>query len=194
MKMLEFRIAEEGTEVLAEYGGVPIAFTVKSILEVRVIDRGLGGLVLTERPIARPYVKDYDAIEGEGPVRWGRRWDIANWQVLSAFSDQTRVGGCVIAFDTLGVEKLEGRKDVAALWDLRVAPELRGRGIGSALIESAAAWSLRHGCKTFKAETQNINVPACRFYARHGFALGAVNRFAYAEFPDEIELVWYKML
>jgi len=45
-----------------------------------------------------------------------------------------------------------------------------------------------------KAETQNINVPACRFYAKHGFTLGVVNRFAYQEFPDEVELVWYRKL
>ena len=30
--------------------------------------------------------------------------------------------------------------------------------------------------------------------AKHGFTLGAVTRFAYAEFPDEVELVWYKEL
>jgi hypothetical protein len=45
-----------------------------------------------------------------------------------------------------------------------------------------------------KIETQNINVPACRFYAKHGFILGAVNRFAYPELPDEVELIWCKEL
>ena len=45
-----------------------------------------------------------------------------------------------------------------------------------------------------KAETQNINVPACRLYAKHGFALGAINRHAYTELPDEVELVWSKEL
>ena len=49
-------------------------------------------------------------------------------------------------------------------------------------------------CRILKAETQNINVPACRLYAKHGFTLGAVNLFAYAELPDEVELVWYKVL
>ena len=41
-------------------------------------------------------------------------------------------------------------------------------------------------------ETQNVNVRACRFYARQGFALGAVNRDAYPDLPDEVLLLWYK--
>ena len=49
-------------------------------------------------------------------------------------------------------------------------------------------------CRTMKVETQNINVPACRLYAKHGFALGVINRHAYAELPDEVELTWYKRL
>jgi hypothetical protein len=45
-----------------------------------------------------------------------------------------------------------------------------------------------------KAETQNINVPACRLYAKHGFVLGVINRYAYAALPDEVELIWCKEL
>jgi hypothetical protein len=43
-------------------------------------------------------------------------------------------------------------------------------------------------------ETQNINVVACRFYARQGCALRTVNHMAYAEFPNEVQLLWYKDL
>jgi len=43
-----------------------------------------------------------------------------------------------------------------------------------------------------KVETQNANVGACRFYARHGFVLRAANRFAYPLFPAEIQLLWYR--
>ena len=45
-----------------------------------------------------------------------------------------------------------------------------------------------------KVETQNVNVPACRFYARQGCVLGAINRFAYPDLPDEVQLLWYKTL
>ena len=109
-------------------------------------------------------------------------------------STVARQGGCVIAHDTPGVHKLEGRTDIAVLWDIRVAPQNRGKGIGGSLIEAAIAWSKRHKCRRLKVETQNINVPACRFYAKHGFTLGAINRYAYTEFPDEIELIWCKEL
>jgi hypothetical protein len=49
-------------------------------------------------------------------------------------------------------------------------------------------------CRKLKVETQNINVPACRFYASQGCVLAAVNRMAYREPQDEIQLLWYKDL
>lgn len=45
-----------------------------------------------------------------------------------------------------------------------------------------------------KVETQNINVPACRLYSKCGCVLGLMNRNAYEEFPDEVELLWCKEL
>jgi len=45
-----------------------------------------------------------------------------------------------------------------------------------------------------KVETQNINVPACSFYRRMGCTLGSIDRFAYAELPDEAQLIWLKEL
>jgi hypothetical protein len=45
-----------------------------------------------------------------------------------------------------------------------------------------------------KIETQNINVPACRFYQRMGAQLGEIHRFGYAEVPSvahEVMLNWY---
>jgi len=45
-----------------------------------------------------------------------------------------------------------------------------------------------------KVETQNINVPGCRFYAKQGCELGAIHRYGYAGCPDiahEAMLFWY---
>ncbi len=36
----------------------------------------VGGVVLDEVPVERPWVKDYDAIKGEGPTRWPKRFDV----------------------------------------------------------------------------------------------------------------------
>jgi streptothricin acetyltransferase len=192
--MIEPDIIEESVEDLPAYSLVPISFEVRAVLDVEVVDQGLGGFVLTERKNETPYVKDYDALPGAGPTRWAARWDISNWGVISAFVNGSRVGGCVVAYDTRGVDKLEGRKDIAALWDLRVHPDYRRKGIGSRLLQAAVAWARKRHCRLFKVETQNINVPACRLYANEGCVLGLVNRYAYEEFPGEVELVWYKQL
>lgn len=188
--LANLRIEQESRAILPQYVQIPIAFEVVSVLDVHAVEHGLGGLVLTERRLETSYVKDYDAAESEGPSSWAKRWDISNWGVLSAYRNGERVGGCVIAYDTQGVEKLEGRKDVAALWDIRVHPAFRRAGVGARLFEATIAWAWERQCRRLKVETQNINVPACRFYAKHGCALASINRFAYAAFPDEVELVW----
>jgi GNAT superfamily N-acetyltransferase len=89
---------------------------------------------------------------------------------------------------------LEGRRDLSLLWDIQVAPDARGRGVGSALFERVEAWALAQGCRELKVETQNINVPACGFYARHGCEPRAARHAAYPELPEEIQLLWYKDL
>lgn len=100
----------------------------------------------------------------------------------------------MVAHDSPGLLMLEGRRDLAVLWDIRVAPEVRGHGIGSALWQEVEIWASLRACRHLKVETQNTNVGACNFYARQGCYLGAMNRYAYPELPDEIQLLWYKDL
>ena len=188
------KIIEEPIAAAAELALIPIAFEVESVFDVSERDGGLGGLVLSERRLDAPYVKDYDTFEGESPTQWARRFDVSKWGLLGAHSNGARVGGAVVAFDTEGVNMLEGRSDLAVLWDIRVSPESRGRGVGAALFGAVEAWAAARGCRQLKIETQNINVPACRFYARQGCVLGAINRFAYRELPDEVQLLWYKTI
>lgn len=191
---MNVEIVEESITAAAGLAHVPIAFNVESVFDVSPREGGLGGLILSERRVAVPYLKDYDAVEGERPAQWAGRFDVSNWGLMVARSEGALVGGAVIAFNTEGVHMLEGRKDLAVLWDIRVAPEARGRGAGSALFCAVEAWASARGCVLLKVETQNINVPACRFYARQGCVLGAINRFAYRELPDEVQLLWYKTL
>ena len=59
---------------------------------------------------------------------------------------------------------------------------------------SKARSSRKQGCKQLKIETQNTNVPACRFYASCGCRLGAIDRYGYAHDPrvaHEAMLLWY---
>ena len=187
-------IVEDPLSALAEHGRISIAFRVERVLEPTLLDGGLGGIVLAERPVERPYVKDYDAIDGEGPTRWAHRFDVRNWGLLGAYADGSRVGGAVLAFDTPGVDMLDGRTDLAVLWDLRVRPEWRGRGVGRRLFEAAERWAAVRGCRQLKVETQNVNAAACAFYARRGCTLGAIDRHAYPTLPDETQLLWYREL
>ena len=43
-----------------------------------------------------------------------------------------------------------------------------------------------------KIDTQNDNVPACKFYAKQEARLGEINKYAYyGEDTDEVMLIWY---
>ena len=177
---------------LADHATIPIAFVVDRILELTLADGGMGGVSFAETTVAAPYVKDYDAIKGEGPARWADYFDTANWGLICARQGGTRAGGAVVAWRTPGVNMLAGRDDIAVLWDIRVAPAQRGAGVGSALFRAAESWAVARGCGWLKIETQNINVAACRFYRKMGCTLGAIDRFAYPELPDEVQLLWWK--
>ena len=174
--------------MLATYSTIPIRFEVRSIYDVKG-DNPVTAMLI-EKPVLKPWIKDYDAIKGEEPVRWAKLWDISNWGMLVAQADERWVGGCVLAYNTDGVHKLEGRDDITVLWDLRVHPDLRRKGIGKKLLATACEWAKKRNCSELKIETQSINVPACKFYQNQGCQLDKINRHAYKNFPDEIELMW----
>src|SRR5690242_439011 len=119
-RAMSIEIREEPMTALVEHARLAIAFDVRSVFEVVVQDGGLGGLALVERPV-EPWTKDYD-VDGESPASWPARFDVSAWGLVSAWDGAARVGGAVIAFDTPRLHMLEGRRDLAVLWDLRVAP------------------------------------------------------------------------
>lgn len=176
---------------LAEYDRIPQRVEVKSILQVELINQGLGGMLLREVPVDVPYIKDYDSY-GELPSDMAKKYDVRNWGFILAKAGAYPVGAATVAFDTTGVFMLEARRELAVLWDIRARPEYRGVGIP--LFRYAVEWSRRRGCTQMKIETQNINVPACRFYQRMGARLGEIHRFGYAAAPavaHEVMLNWY---
>ncbi|MEP7000211.1 MAG: GNAT family N-acetyltransferase [bacterium] len=183
-------IIEEPLATLAHYSDVRTAFEVSSVFDISQGD----GFVLSERAVAPRHIKDYDAVESERPANWTSRFDLTNWGVLSAYVNGQRVGGAALAFDSIGPELLEGREDTAVLWDIRVGPEARGRGIGATLFRAAEDWARARGCAAMEIETQNNNVPACKFYAKQGCTLSSINPDAYPDFPDEVQMIWRKRL
>jgi GNAT superfamily N-acetyltransferase len=186
-------IREVPIATLDEHATIPIAFEVDRVLEVSLLDGGLAGITLAERAVDRPWTKNYDADDND-PLTWPRRFEVSRWGLVAAFENEQRVGGIVIAHDTAGLNMLEGRTDLAIIWDLRIAPAHRNRGIGTALFQAAESWARARGCRTLRVETQTINVAACRFYRRMGCTLGRIDRFAYPDLPDEVMLLWSKPL
>jgi GNAT superfamily N-acetyltransferase len=188
---MEVTIREESIEKLDGYTKVPMQFTAEFQYRVETVNNGLGGLLLIQESVTPPREIDVTADQNQELERCRKRWDTSLWGVLSAFAGEERVGGVVIAYKTEDVYNLEGRKDVAALYDFRVTPEYRRQGIGKQLFQAAIAWAHTRGCRIFRLETQNRNVPLCRLAAGQGCRLGTINQFAYPDTPGLVMLVWY---
>lgn len=189
---MSFQINEEPVSSLAEQGTVSISFEYDRILELQVINNGLGGFLFEEIKLDASRKKDYDT--EDPPSSWSTRFDVSQWGFMVARSEGRRIGGAVIAFASPALYMLEGRKDLAVLWDIRVDPAFRGAAVGRSLILATEEWAKSRQCSQLKIETQNINLAACKFYERQGCKLGAINRFAYPSLPDEIQMLWYKDL
>ena len=185
-------ISQEGQSVLAEYAEISIAFEVREVLDVLPETNSRRRFRLVPRAVS-PWVKDYDRLDG-GPLGWPARFDVRHWTFFSARVQDRLVGGASVVYQAPDIELLEGRDDVALLWDLRVAPDARHAGVGRALMDAVDAWARSHEAAWIEVETQNINAPACRFYAANGFDLRAANPDAYPELPNEVQLLWYKQL
>ena len=188
-------IREVGTESLPIYATIPISFMAESEFCVELIDSGLGGFRFVEKQV-EPYLK-YD----DGPseiLNWPKRYDVSKWGVFIAFGDDRPVAGATVAANlSAGMTTPFESESVASLWDLRVHPDERKRGIGTMIFKYAADWARKKGFRHLKIETQNVNVPACRFYAKQGCKLGAIHRYGYSGFEDvahEAMLLWYLSL
>jgi ribosomal protein S18 acetylase RimI-like enzyme len=186
-------IREESPADFSAYARVPIAFHCDRVLDVEAHPPH-GPVALVERRVDPPFTRDYDALPGNHPTDWPAAFDVSGWGIFAAVEHDVRVGGAVVAMQTPGLDLLEGRADLAVLWDIRVAPAARKRGVGTALFTAAEHWARCRGATELLVETQNVNVPACRFYASQGCHLRTVRAGHYAEFPGDVQLLWVKSL
>jgi GNAT superfamily N-acetyltransferase len=187
------QIRDLDPEAFEHYPQIPISFRVESRLRVKAIDGGFGGFRLTEELVEEPYIKNYDEFEQGNPLDSAKRFDPSRVHPFVAFDEEKPVGAAVVVVDSLGACALTCRDDVAVLWDIRVHPDYRGQGIGSMLFDHAVAWAREQGYGILAAETQSINVPACRFYAAKGCYLGLISPCAYGNNPrlaHETMLLW----
>ena len=191
------RAVAEPLEKLGDYARIPIAFEVRRVVVIpyEPCDDGSPDAdPFLTRAVPEPYVKDYDAIPGNHPTAWKRIFTGARLAMLVASVGGERAGGAIVLCDAPRLSLLGGRRDLALLWDLRVAPARRGHGVGRALFAAAESWAGAASCTGLLIETQDVNVPASRFYARQGCRLGAAHPQAYADCPEEVQLLWYKPL
>lgn len=190
------RIAEVPLSRLSEVATISSKVYVDRVMEVLRIESltAQSEFELSEVSWPEPYLKDYDAIATDAPNSWSTQFDVSRWGFLVAQIGAKWIGTAVLAFDTPDCEMLAGRTDLAVLWDFRVAPDSRRKGVGSRLFKAAEAWALDRDCTKLKIETQNVNVPACRYYAHCGCRLETARWGAYVAFPDEVQLLWTKEL
>lgn len=190
---MNIEIHPVNSKTLIVYSTIPIRYEVKSRFHIELLNDGLGGIVFREEDISPSYIRDFDALENEGPIRWVKKFDTRNWAMFIVRRDGVAIGGATAVFRTPSVFMLGGRDDITVLWDIRVTPEHQRSGVGSRLFNAVADWSRNQSCKYLKIETQDINVHACRFYAKQGCHLGEINRFAYTDPQsiDNVMLVWY---
>ena len=80
----------------------------------------------------------------------------------------------------------------AFIEDICVAKSARRQGVGTALIQKAIEWAKNANLKGLALETQDNNLLACRFYAKCGFVIGAVNTMLYRNLDnEEFAVYWY---
>ena len=188
----DIEVIEVGLESLGKYALIPISFRVASVFEV--LETEAGTFQLSERELSVPLAKNFDELVGEGPANWPLYFDLSKWGFFLGKKQGVLVGAAAVAFDTPGVNMLEGRRDLGVLWDIRVDPEVRNNGMGRALLAAAENWARVRKCSELKIETQNVNVSACRFYESSGYTLRAIRKLAYPDFPEEIQFLYYKTL
>ena len=90
----------------------------------------------------------------------------------------------------------EGWNGDCRVEDLAVRRPHRGRGVGTALMDAAKAWAAARALPGLTLETQDNNLPACRFYQKYGFTLGGMDTRVYRNTPyrEETALYFYLLL
>jgi ribosomal protein S18 acetylase RimI-like enzyme len=94
-------------------------------------------------------------------ARWRQRLSLPDSYNLIARLDGRPVGM------VSGVPAEEaGAAELISMW---VAPDLRGRGVGDALITAVARWARERGARELRLDVVAGNASAIALYARHGF-------------------------
>lgn len=178
---------EISLEELDEYGNIPFYYKTNKKYELKKINNGLGGITIELIDVPE-YFRDFGSrVEG-----WKEKFDLSNWKFFGAYNECGKmIAGCTLATRTNNCNMLEKRDDLAVLWDIRVADSYKHNGIGQHLFDMAKKYAKENGFKQLKVECQNTNPTAVNFYHKQGMKLCVINEYAYPEYPNETQLLWY---
>lgn len=178
---------ELSVDKLDEYGNIPFYYKTKKKYELKKINNGLGGIIFELIDVPEFY-KDF----GTRAEHWKEIFDLTNWKFFVAYNELGKmIAGCTLATKTNNCNMLEKKDDLAVLWDIRVSNEYKNMGIGQRLFDMAKNYAQKEGFKKLKLECQNTNPVAVNFYHKQGMILSAINEYAYPEFSEEVQLLWY---
>ena len=181
------RYGEINASKLNEYDKIPFYYDTKSKYKLVKVDNGLGGikLELVDIPLFRKVFK-------VKTNRWKKLFDLSNWLFYVAYNENNEmIAGCTLATKTQNCDMLEGRDDLAVLWDIRVNNKYQHQKIGQTLFNMAKKYTSENGFKQLKVECQNTNPASVNFYHKQGMILSGINEYAYKDSPNKVQLLWY---
>lgn len=168
------------------------AFESDSFLDVERYEEGIETTFrLVEKAFDVPFVKEvgyrYDSDQLEQT-----RYRLQN-------PDSTLLLVAESAGRLIAVLEVEGEawRNTALIWALFVDSAWRGRGLGHLLLERAESWAKESGYRAVVLETQSNNIPALRFYRRHGYHVAGLDTHFYQNSDiarHEVALFLYKEL
>jgi ribosomal protein S18 acetylase RimI-like enzyme len=133
--------------------GARIAEVARTVLRVRPVDDA-------DRPAVAALVAE----------RWGAAVVVAHGTVF----EPAALPGLLAERDGRIAGLLTYACEDDALEIVTLDAEPRGAGVGTALVEAAAAAARAQGCRRLRLTTTNDNLGALRFYQRRGFRLVAL--------------------
>jgi ribosomal protein S18 acetylase RimI-like enzyme len=170
------------------------AFESDTVLDVERLQDGASYVFrLTERALPVPFVKET-----------GYRYDLQQLEQTRYRLEQAPPGQALLLVAEAGSRlvavlevEAEPWRNTALIWALFIDRAWRNRGLGRNLLERAEAWAIASEHRAVVLETQSNNVPAIRFYQRHGYHIAGLDIHFYTNHDierREVALFMYKTL
>ena len=179
-RLKQSEIIELNNENLKDVNVTDNAFEVKSRI-IPNIEDGIFRYKLEQ--IVKSYTKSY----GNDEFDYTTYIDNPEKIVYLAYTGNSPAGQIILRINW---------NKYAYIEDIRVGRDNRRTGIGTRLMEAAVNWAKKGNMPGIMLETQDINVPACKFYESCGFKLGGVDIYLYKGVTpeiNEIALFWYTL-